>query len=87
MSTTRAKRLITTTVRVAVAAAAAPAVLFVGAGISHALPVDYLPAAPICADCVGFNPQPDPPGYPSDHLPINNKPEYGGPDSVPSPRR
>jgi hypothetical protein len=40
----------------------APALLLVSAGTAHAIP--DLPNEPVCPDCGGFNPQPDPPGFP-----------------------
>ncbi len=58
----------------AIAGAAAPALLFLGAGTAQAIPdvsergavavIDDLPTPRSCASCVGFDPQPDPPGYP-----------------------
>lgn len=58
----------------AVGAAAAPAMLFLGAGTAQAIQdvsergpvaiIDDLATPRTCASCVGFDPQPDPPGYP-----------------------
>jgi hypothetical protein len=58
----------------AIAGAAAPALLFLGTGTAHAIQdvsersgiaiLDHLPTPRGCGGCVGFNPQPDPPGFP-----------------------
>jgi hypothetical protein len=63
---------ITATVGAAIASLAAPALLFLGAGTAQALPdlserggiLHDLPTPRNCGGCDGFNPQPDPPGYP-----------------------
>jgi hypothetical protein len=63
---------VTVAVGAAIATVAAPALLFLGAGTAQALPelserggiLHDLPTPRDCAGCDGFNPQPDPPGYP-----------------------
>jgi hypothetical protein len=74
MNTTHTRtKSITAAVGAAIATVAAPAVLlFVGAGTAQALPdlserggiLHDLPTPRECGGCDGFNPQPDPPGYP-----------------------
>ena len=58
----------------AIAGAAVPALLFLGAGTAQAIQdvsergaiaiIDDLKTPRDCAKCRGFDPQPDPPGYP-----------------------
>lgn len=48
MNITHTRNALTVAVSAAIASAAAPAMLFLGAGT--------------CASCVGFDPQPEPPG-------------------------
>jgi hypothetical protein len=63
---------VTAAVGAAIASLAAPALLFLGAGTVEALPdlserggiLHDLPTPRDCGGCDGFNPQPDPPGYP-----------------------
>jgi hypothetical protein len=74
MTTTHTRTTFAVAVGAAIAGAAAPALLFLGAGTAHALPelsergaiavIDDLPTPRTCGQCGGFNPQPDPPGNP-----------------------
>lgn len=73
-----------------IAGAAAPALLFLGAGSAQALPdvgergaaaiLDDLPTPRTCPSCVGFDPQPDPPGYPDPGSVVRS----GVPNQLPS---
>lgn len=66
--------LVTGAVAAAIASAAVPALLFLGAGTAQAIQdvsergavaiIDNLPTPRMCGQCGGFNPQPDPPGNP-----------------------
>ena len=83
-SYTRTKVL---TAAAAIATMAAPALLVLGAGTAQATsgisapgPVGMigdLPTPRTCAGCVGFNPQPDPPGDPDPGIKVG----LGGPDT------
>ena len=75
MNTTHIRtKLITAAVSAAIAGAAAPALLFLGAGTAEAVQdvsergavaiIDNLPTPRTCGSCGGFDPQPDPPAYP-----------------------
>lgn len=74
MNITHSREAVTAAVGAAIAGAAVPALLFLGAGTAQAIPdvsergavavIDDLPTQRTCASCVGFDPQPDPPGYP-----------------------
>ena len=75
MTTTHTRtKLITAAVGAAIAGAAAPALLFLGAGTAQAIQdisergavaiIHDLPTPRQCPGCGGFNPQPDPPGFP-----------------------
>lgn len=98
----------TAVVGAAIAGAAAPVLLFLGAGTAQAAPdvsergsvgiIDHLPTPRDCGQCGGFNPQPDPPGFPDpgsrvgisdpeDKVGISDpedKVGLGGPDTLPS---
>ena len=75
MNITHTRNALTVAVSAAIAGAAAPAMLFLGAGTAQAMLdvsergavaiIDDLPTPRSCASCVGFDPQPDPPGYPN----------------------
>jgi hypothetical protein len=64
MNTTDTRtKFLTTAVGAIVATMAAPALLFLSAGTAQAV-IHNLPTPRSCAGCEGFNPQPDPPGFP-----------------------
>jgi hypothetical protein len=84
----------------AIAGAAAPAILFLGAGTAQAIQevsergaiaiIADLPTPRDCGSCVGFNPQPDPPqfSYPDTEAGIgnpNDRGSLGGPDTKINP--
>ncbi len=98
---TRTKR-VTAAVSTAIATIAAPALLFLGAGIAQATPdisargpagiIADLPTPRSCGSCVGFNPQPDPPGDPDPDAKVglggpDTKVGVGTPGGAPSPSR
>ena len=60
------QRFIYAALGAALAGAAASAILFAGAGATHAATADEIPLRPR-ASCVAFDPQPDPP-RPSDRV-------------------
>jgi hypothetical protein len=60
-------------VTAAVATMAAPALLFLSAGTAQAV-IHNLPTPRQCAGCDGFNPQPDPPGFPELRPPLTGDP-------------
>jgi hypothetical protein len=60
-------------VTAAVATMAAPALLFLCAGTAQAV-IHNLPTPRQCAGCDGFNPQPDPPGFPELRPPLTGDP-------------
>src|SRR5688572_17144678 len=74
MTTTHVRTKFAVAVGAAIAGAAAPALLFLGAGTAQAVQdisergavaiIDNLPTPRNCPGCGGFNPQPDTPGYP-----------------------
>ncbi|MGH3677171.1 MAG: hypothetical protein ACRDU5_15810 [Mycobacterium sp.] len=67
-------KLITAVISAAIAGATAPSLLILGAGTAQATPdvsergaiaiIDDLRTPRDCAKCRGFDPQPDPPGFP-----------------------
>jgi hypothetical protein len=69
-----------THIRTAIVGAAALAMVFLGTGTAQAVP-DELPTQRTCPSCRGFDPQPDPPGYPD----LNNLPSVRGFDPQPDP--
>lgn len=74
MTTTHLRTKFIVAAGAAIAGAAAPALLFLGAGTAQAIQdisqrggiaiINDLPTPRTCGSCAGFNPQPDPPGYP-----------------------
>ncbi len=92
---------------VTAAVGAATALLFLGADTAQAVPdvsehgglaiIDHLPTPRGCAGCVGFDPQPEPPGFPDLRSTVdignpNDRPQVttpgnsvglGGPDTLP----
>jgi hypothetical protein len=80
-------KVLTAAVGAAIATMAAPALLVLGAGTAQAAPdisargpvgtIADLPTPRTCPSCVGFNPQPDPPGDPDP----GSKVGLGGPDT------
>lgn len=83
-----------------IAGAAAPALLFLGAGSAQAIPeisergalatIEDLPTPRTCSSCVGFDPQPEPPGYPDPGSVVrsgipNQLPSIKGFDPQPDP--
>ena len=88
MSTTHT-RSVTAAVAAAIAGAAAPALLFLGAGSAQAIEdvsergavaiIDNLPTPRSCGQCRGFNPQPDPSGNPDT---TDRQPHVGNPDKA-----
>jgi hypothetical protein len=74
------KNRITAAIGAAIVGAAAAALLLLGAGTAHAMQdisehggiaaIDYLPLPRDCGSCVGFNPQPDPPGNPDPSIQV-----------------
>jgi hypothetical protein len=74
VTTTHTRTKFAVAVGAAIAGATAPALLFLGSGTAQALPelgergtvaiIDHLPTPRGCGSCGGFNPQPDPPGFP-----------------------
>jgi hypothetical protein len=56
-----------------IATVAAPALLFVSAGTAQAV-IHYLPTPRTCSGCDGFNPQPDPSGFPDSRPPLTGDP-------------
>jgi hypothetical protein len=91
MDLTHTRKTFTAAIGAAIAGAAATALLFLGAGTAHAMPdiseraavaiVDDLPTPRTCPSCVGFDPQPDPPGYPDP----SKLPSVRGYDPQPDP--
>jgi hypothetical protein len=85
--TTHTRTKILTAVGAVIATLAAPALLFLGVGTAQATPgisargpagtIADLPTPRNCGSCVGFNPQPDPPGDPDP----DSKVGLGGPDT------
>ncbi len=85
--TTHTRTKILTAVGAVIATMAAPALLVFGVGTAQATPdisargpagtIADLPTPRSCGSCVGFNPQPDPPGDPDP----DNKVGLGGPDT------
>ena len=73
MNTTHTRTKFVTAVGVVVATMAAPALLFLSAGNAQAV-IHYLPTPRDCGSCNGFNPQPDPPGYPDFRPPLTSDP-------------
>jgi hypothetical protein len=80
-------KALTAAVGAVIATMAAPALLILGAATAQATPdisahgpagtIADLPTPRSCGGCVGFNPQPDPPGDPDP----DNKVGLGGPDT------
>ena len=66
-------KLLTAAIGAVVAAMAAPALLFLSAGNAQAV-MHYLPTPRSCAGCDGFNPQPDPAGFPDSPPPLTGDP-------------
>jgi hypothetical protein len=96
MTSTHIRTKFAVAVGAAIAGAAAPALLFLGAATAQALPdlsergglaiIDHLPTPRDCGSCGGFNPQPDTPGNPDpgSRLGISDpedKVGLGGPDT------
>ena len=88
MTTTHTRtKVLTAAVGAVIATMAAPALLVLGAGTAQATPdisahgpagtIADLPTPRSCGSCVGFNPQPDPPGDPDP----DSKVGLGGPDT------
>jgi hypothetical protein len=74
MKTTQTRtKILTAAVGAVIASAAASAVLFLGAGTAQAV-IHYLPTPRDCAGCDGFNPQPDPSGFPDSRPPLTGDP-------------
>jgi len=73
MTTHTRTKFITAAVGAVAATMAAPALLFVSAGTAHAV-IHYLPTPRDCGSCDGFNPQPDPPGFPELRPPLTGDP-------------
>jgi hypothetical protein len=69
MTTHTRTKFITAAVGAVAATMAAPALLFVSAGTAQAV-IHYLPTPRDCGACDGFNPQPDPPGFPELRPPL-----------------
>jgi len=73
MTTTHLRTKFVVAVAAAIAGAAAPALIFLGAGTAQAIQdisergavaiINDLPTPRTCGSCGGFNPQHDPPGY------------------------
>jgi hypothetical protein len=73
MNTTQTRtKILTAAVGALVATMAAPALLFLSAGTAQA--VHYLPTPRTCGGCDGFNPQPDPSGFPDSRPPLTGDP-------------
>jgi hypothetical protein len=66
-------KFLTATVGAVIATMAAPALLFLSAGTAHAA-IHNLPTPRACGGCEGFNPQPDPPGFPEPRPPLTGDP-------------
>ena len=74
MSTTHTRtKFLTAAVGAVAATMAAPALLFLSAGTAQAV-IHNLPTPRDCGGCDGFNPQPDPPGFPELRPPLTGDP-------------
>ncbi len=74
MHTTQTRtKILTAAVGAVIASAAAPALLFLGAGTAQAV-IHYLPTPRDCGGCDGFNPQPDKPDDPDLRPPLTRDP-------------
>jgi hypothetical protein len=74
MNTTHTRtKILTAAIGAVIAGAAAPAVLFLGAGTAQAV-IHHLPTPRECGGCDGFNPQPDTPDDPDLRPPLNRDP-------------
>ena len=73
MTTHTRTKFLTAAVGAVAATVAAPALLFVSAGTAQAV-IHYLPTPRDCAGCDGFNPQPDPHGFPELRPPLTGDP-------------
>jgi hypothetical protein len=74
MTTTHTRtKFVTAAVGAVVATMAAPALLFLSAGNAQAV-IHYLPTPRTCGGCDGFNPQPDPSGFPDSRPPLTGDP-------------
>ena len=67
------KKVLTSAVGAVVATIAAPALLFLSAGTAQAV-IHDIPTPRDCGGCDGFNPQPDPPGFPELRPPLTGDP-------------
>ena len=66
-------KFLTAAVGAVIATMAAPALLFLGAGTAQAV-IHNVPTPRSCGGCEGFNPQPDPPGFPELRPPLTGDP-------------
>jgi hypothetical protein len=74
MTTTHAgTKILTAAIGAVIATVAAPALLFLSAGNAQAV-IHYLPTPRTCGSCDGFNPQPDPSGFPDSRPPLTGDP-------------
>jgi hypothetical protein len=91
MTTHTRTKILTAAVGAVIATMAAPALLILGAATAQATPdisargpagtIADLPTPRGCGGCVGFNPQPDPPGNPDPDTKVG----VGTPAGAPSP--